>query len=284
MGRQKGLFPFTGPLGNKIGYRRGNDYFYRERPQYVNRTIATKKAATDFGTASHCACLIRKSLGQYLHRHKNDELINRLNTAFIRVVNADTYSRSGQRKPDSLNIQALTGFQFNQTTGTSQLLTATPLIEKDDTGKITVSLAEKVINSRKVPAGITHFTITAIALSLNFSRHKAQLSTSHTAVIKRGACQEPLTLTIDQRSEELTMVLLEVRSAYMVNGQLYYSDSKTVNALDIISIIPAVKPPRHVRRNFRNKTPRCWGIPAYTIPVKQPAHKSPVSLTPLPGD
>lgn len=284
MGKQKGLFPFTGPLGNKIGYRRGNEYFYRERPQHVNRTIATKKAATDFGTASHCACLVRKSLRQYLVRHKNEDLVNRLNTAFIDIVNADTHNLSGQRIPDSLHMHTLNGFRFNEATGINKLLSAAPVVEKDDSGKITVSLPEKVINSRKVPAGITHFTITAISLSVNFSRHKAQLSTSHTAVIKRGASQEPLTFTIDQRSQELTLVLLEVRLAYMVNGQLHYSDSKTANALDIISIIPPVKPPRHIRRNFRNKTPRCWAIPTYTTPVTHPAYKSPVSFIPLPGD
>ncbi|PSL24492.1 hypothetical protein [Chitinophaga ginsengisoli] len=284
MGKQKGLFPFTGPLGNKIGYRRGNNYYYRERPQHVNRTIATKKAATDFGTASHCACLVRKSLRQYLPVHKSDTLVNRLNTTFINIVNADTYNRSGQRVPNIGHMHTLKGFQFNETTGISHLLTATPLIEKDDTGKITISISEKVINSRKIPAGVTHFTITAIALSLNFSRHKAQLSTSHTAVIARGEQQSPFTLTIDQCSKELTIVLLEVRSAYMVNGKLHYSDSKTANALDIISVIPPVRPPRHIRRNFRNKTPRCWNIPAYTAPLKQPAPKTPVSLIPLPGD
>ncbi|SDH31393.1 hypothetical protein [Chitinophaga filiformis] len=284
MGKQKGLFPFTGPLGNKIGYRRGNNYFYRERPQHVNRTIATKKAATDFGTASHCACLIRKSLSHYLRRHRSDDLINRLNTAFIDIVNADTCNRSGQRVPDTIHIHSLKGFQFNEATGINQLLTAAPLIEKDDTGKISVALPAKAINSRKIPAGVTHFTITAIALSLNFSRHKGQLSTSHTAVIKRGEHHEPLTLTIDKSSQELTLILLEVRSASMVNGQLYYSNSKTASALDIISVIPPVKPPRHIRRNFRNKTPRCWAIPTYTTPITQPAHKLPVSFIPLPGD
>jgi hypothetical protein len=106
----------SGKLGNKVYYYRKDSknrkhYFVRPAPQEVTQTTATKKAATDFGTASKCSCLIRRALKEYI----TDKTAHyRLNKVIGDILRADKEHPAGQRQLLAANMHLLNGFQFNK--------------------------------------------------------------------------------------------------------------------------------------------------------------------------
>lgn len=278
MAKQKSILPFSGKLGNQIGYQRGKQYFLRAAAVGIKQTTATKKAARDFGTASKCSRIIRHALREDLQHCYDSSLNNRLNKVFGEIIRADVQHLPGQRIPVAANMDVLSGFQMNNGAGVRQLLDMTPIIEKDDDQGILVSLPAITCWNTKTLRGITHLTIRAIALSVNFSGETTQRITSETILLKRGEKYPPATLTLHPGGKEVTLILLEVQSFYEMNGKRYLSQDKKGYALDIIAIQPAAEQPREMdslqemKREYRNKAPRLWGIPPFSQPVRQSHH------------
>ncbi|MGF6848238.1 hypothetical protein QFZ51_003473 [Chitinophaga sp. W3I9] len=52
MAKQTGILPFTGKLGNLIGYRRNGSYFVRSMPEEVKQTTATRQSSRNFGVGT----------------------------------------------------------------------------------------------------------------------------------------------------------------------------------------------------------------------------------------
>jgi hypothetical protein len=276
MATQNTILPFSGKLGNQIGYQRKKQYFLRAVPVNVKQTTATKRAARDFGTASKCSRVIRHALRENLLHCYDSSLTNRLNKAFGQIVRADVHHLAGERIPLVTNMDALSGFQMNNATTVHQLLDVTPVIEKEVHQGISISLPAITCRNTKAVRGITHYTIRAIALSVNFSRETARQIASETILLKHGEKHPPVTLTLHSDEKEVGFILLEVQSFYKMNGQLYPSQNKKGHALDIIAILPPTEQqpemeqaPQEVKRAYRNTAPRFWGIPSFLQPVRQ---------------
>jgi hypothetical protein len=282
MARQDYILRYSGKLGNQIGYRRKKQYFVRQAPAVVRQTTATKRAAKDFGTASKGSRIIRHALKADLLHCYDSSLNNRLNKVLGTIVRADTDHQAGQKMLVAANMSPLLGFQFNEGTGIHQLLTDTPVIEKNDQNSISISLPEIIFSNNKSLRGITHFSIRAIALSVNFTQGTTRQQTSEAIVIKRGMKQPSTTLTLNTGGKEITCILLEVQSFYEMNGQLYPSQNKAGYALDIIAILPPVELPKEARREYRNKAPRLWRLLPYPQRVKQTNVILPLTFNVLP--
>lgn len=265
MARQTGILPISGKIGDKIYYARKDKrgkthYFVRNAPDEVKQTAATKSAASDFGTASHCAKLIRYALREYTQHYDSGTLINSLNKAVGEVVRADGSHKAGHRKVVGKNMPLLEGFHFNHETNIERLLNETPVIENGN-DQITISLPEISFSRSKAFSGITHLSIKAIALSVNFADQTSTQIASEAVIIKRNEKRQ-LTFTLNTNNKDITCILLQVQSYYEVNGQLHICQNRAASALDIISVIPPVASAQKKAKKLKNKLPVFWSVPA----------------------
>jgi hypothetical protein len=261
MARQTCILRYSGKLGNQIGYRKGKHCFIRQAPAVVRQTTATKKAAADFGTASKGSRIIRHALRESLQHCYDPSLNIRLNKVLGEIVRADTQHAAGQRIITADNMQHLQGFRFNEHTGLSQFLPDAPIIEMADNHSISISLPEILLRHTKALRGVTHLSIKAIALSVNFAAATTRQAISDTIFIKRDKEHLAAPLTLHLNREHSTLILLEIQSFYELNGQLYPAQSKQLHALDVIAVLPPIAQLQEIKRVYRNKAPRLWGIP-----------------------
>ncbi|PWV56609.1 hypothetical protein [Chitinophaga sp. S165] len=272
MGKQTGILPISGKIGDKIYYARKDKhgkthYFVRNAPDEVRQTAATQNAAADFGTASHCAKLMRDALKEYTQHYDNGALINSLNKAMGEVVRADAVHKPGHRQATGKNMHLLQGFRFNHQTAIDRLLNETPFIETSD-GQITVSLPEISFSRNKALSGVTHLSIKAIALSVNFATQTTTHIASEAVLIRRNDKRQ-VTFTLNTNNKEITCILLQVQSYYEVNGQLHLSQNKSASAMDLISVIPPVISAKKKVKKLKNKLPVFWSTPAIQIVPKR---------------
>jgi hypothetical protein len=250
MPKQESIIHISGRLGDKVYYRRKDrknrtQYWVRSAPETVKQTLATKRAAKNFGTASKCAKLIRDALHEYTRHCYDNTMHYRLNGHMFHTD----------------NIQSLKDFRFNEAASIQQLLNVTPVIEKDDQGNLCVSIPGTFSNSNRALKNTTHLSIKAIALSVNFNRKTTRQITSEALIIKRGEKYAPVTLKLDANNTDNTLILLEVQSCYEVNGHLHPSGNRIAAALDILAVMPPQEQPKDKKTRYLNKAPRLWTIP-----------------------
>lgn len=119
MAKQTGILPFTGKLGNLIGYRRNGSYFVRSMPEEVKQTTATRQSSRNFGVASRTGKLVRQAITPQLSIGRDGTLVNRLNKALI---------QGGKDR-----LQQLEGFRFNRHTGVEKFFSRLPMLSTDGT-------------------------------------------------------------------------------------------------------------------------------------------------------
>ena len=130
MAKQNSILKLSGRLGNQVYYYRKDrknrkQYFIRQAPATVTQTPATKRAATDFGTASKSSSLIRNGLREYTHHCYDNTLHYRLNSLMGNILRADSAHPAGRRILMASNMQSLKNFRFNKATSIDQLLKVT---------------------------------------------------------------------------------------------------------------------------------------------------------------
>jgi hypothetical protein len=268
MPKQKSIIPLSGRLGNQVFYYRKDkknrkQYLVHRAPEAVKQTTATQRAATDFGNASKNSHLIRSALREYTQQCYDNTLHYRLNAMMGKILRAD-----GRRMLKPVNMQLLKNFQFNSRTSIHHLLKATPVVERNDQGKLNISFQGTFTHSHHTLSNTTHLSIKAIGLSVDFTKHTTREVLGEAIVIKRGEKYSPVTLQLNKHSRNMTLILLEVQSFYQVNGCLHLSQNKTALALDIIAVIPAQEQPKNVEKKYRNKVPGIWTIPPYPEPIR----------------
>lgn len=263
MAKQTGLFPFTGKIGNVVGYADGKKYFMRSAPAKVSQTMRTKKAASDFGIASGGGRLIRHALRGALDILYDTTVTNQLNKTFITALHADSSQQPGKKRLQPAHLQVLKGFSFNSETRSGSILLADPVVDRNETGSIRVSLPalKKGVNlhcSRKV----THIGLKAIAVFINFGKGQATQSVSESLIInvKKGA--PAAELLIPQQSREATMVILEVQSFMEENGRLYSMHDRKCFAADVLAVFMPIPELETCVLTRSSAKPRLKKIPA----------------------
>jgi hypothetical protein len=256
MARQKNAYiPISGRMGDLVYYFRTDiknrkHYHVRQAPATVSQTAATKRASTDFGTASTSACLLRTALQENCYDKK---LHYRLIKEMRGILSADRSQLAGQRVFTATNMQGLKHFRLN---GVSAIQSNHD-IEINNKGNISISVPATFRRN----SNTTHIAVKAIALSVNFAKETTQKVESNTVIIRRG--ENPGTLTLNINRRNLTLIVLEIQSFYEVNGQLHMSQDKRENALDIIEVLAPVE---EKKRRYGNKAPQFWQ--PYNTPEK----------------
>lgn len=216
MATQNSIIPFTGRLGNLIGYQRNGKYFFRSMPEIVRQTVATRRAAHRFGMASRKAALIRNAFYNDLDVRCDSSHINRLNKMLIAAGS---------------NYVAVKGFRFNQYAGIDRFLTISPEFSGDGILHIP---AQTLMQYKDV----TTLEVKVIAACLDFTTHEI-IDTN--AVLTTIDTRKPFTgadIELDVPDNGTLVVTLQVRAIH--------KDSLACNrqylAADIIAVITPQTP------------------------------------------
>ena len=221
MARQKSLFPYSGALRDLIGYQRNGKHFLRRRPEFVRQTAATCRAAQRFGIASRKSALIRKTFYSDLDIRCDNGHINRLNKLLIKAAGS---------------YEAITGFLFNEHTGTDRFFTVSPRLFRNEVLHIPrQTLAQ--YNS------ITMLEIKVIAARIDFDTHQVTGTTTTVLMINPHEPFNGADLPLNVPGEGTLVITLQVRGMHK-NGP---SCSRQYLAADIIAVATP-KMPEYVNK------------------------------------
>jgi hypothetical protein len=211
MAKQNSLIPFTGTLGNLIGYERNGQFFLRSKPEIVRQTLATRRAARRFGIASRKGAMIRHALYDDLDMRCDSNHINRLNKVLIAAAG---------------NNAAIMGFRFNQHTGVERFFTIVPNVSRDGILHIPAQALAQYKN-------VTTLEVKVIAAHIDFI--SGQVNGTDTLVMMMDT-REYFTgadILLDVPGTGTLMVTLQVRAMHKED----LSCNRQYQAADIIAVI-----------------------------------------------
>ncbi|PWV46116.1 hypothetical protein [Chitinophaga sp. S165] len=210
MAKQNSLIPFTGKLGNLIGYQRNGKYFLRSMPEVVRQTAATRRAARRFGVASRKGALIRNTFYDDLDIHCDSGHINRLNKMLIAAAG---------------NNAAMKGFRFNQYAGTDRFFTVAPRLFRDGT----LYIPPQTIVLHK---NITSLEVKVIAACIDFGTGYVTGTDTFTLTIDPGKPFQGTKIPLDITGKGTLIITLQVRGMQQ-DGP---SGNRQYLAADIIAV------------------------------------------------
>lgn len=212
MARQNSIIPFTGKLGNLIGYQRNGKYFLRSMPELVRQTLGTRRAAHRFGIASRRGALIRNAFYNDLDIRCDSDHVNRLNKTLIAAAG---------------NSMAIKGFRFNQYAGTDRFFTIAPRLSSNGILHIPAQTLQNI-------KAITALDIKVIAARIDFTTHKIINTDAVLITIDTNGPFTGVNIEPDLPGNGTLVVTLQVRAVY--------NDGPSANrqhlAADIIGVIP----------------------------------------------
>ncbi|HVI47494.1 MAG TPA: hypothetical protein VM802_21660 [Chitinophaga sp.] len=248
MAKQISIITFTGRLGNLIGYRRNGQHFLRSMPTIVRQTIATRKAARRFGIASRKGALIRSAFSGSLDISCDSGHINRLTSLLIPTAGSDPRS--------------ITGFRFNQYTGTDKFLTLPP--ELSEEGILHIP-------SQELPTckGISELEIKVIATRIHFATNRIIGTESAILSIKTGESFKGAACNVNVPGRGTLVVVLQIRCVL----DNVPSCNRKYFAADIIAVQPpqsltqVLHKPTHQRRPVLKQSPSGTLVTLSTQPL-----------------
>ena len=226
MAKQTSIIPFTGRLGNMIGYYRDGNYYLRSMPKKVRQTTHTRRAAKRFGIASKRGALIRKAIYGELDIPCDSNHVTRLTAALITA--------------STNNLQAIQDFRFNQPAGISRFFAIAPVFTEDGQLHIPAQTLPKF-------KGIRYWEVKVIATRIDFKKHKAIDTDVDGITIDPRHTFTGASLSVSVPGSGTLVVVLQVRAF----SEQHPSQNKQNMAADIIAIQEAhmpVKQPASVRK------------------------------------
>lgn len=211
MAKQTSIIPFTGKLGNLIGYERNGEYFLRTMPEIVRQTHATRRAARRFGMVSRKAALIRHAFYSDLDIPCDNGHVNRLNKVLIAA---------------GRNHEAITGFRFNQHTGIDRFFTVVPRLLENDI----LHVPAQTISQYK---GLNALEVKVIAARIDFIRGQITGTGTTILMINPDMPFEETNIPLDIPGAGTLVVTLQVRGMHK-DG---VSGNRQHLAADIIAVV-----------------------------------------------
>ncbi|SDF05303.1 hypothetical protein [Chitinophaga filiformis] len=230
MAKQTSIIPFTGKLGNLIGYERNGEYFLRSMPEIVRQTHATRRAARRFGMASRKGALIRHAFYCDLDIRCDGGHINRLNKTLIAAGS---------------NHTALTGFRFNQHTGTDRFFTVAPSLLRNDI----LHIPSQTIAQYK---GFIALEVKVIAARIDFIKGQVTGTDTVVLMINPGTSFQETNIPLDVPGAGTLVITLQVR------GML--KDGASCNRQHLAADIIAVAAPQILKYRIKPTYSRRKGL------------------------
>lgn len=214
MAKQTGILPFTGKLGNLIGYRRNGSYFVRSMPEEVRQTTATRQSSRNFGIASRTGKLIRQAITPQLSIGRDGTLVNRLNKALIQG-----------------RLQQLEGFRFNRHTGVDKFFSRLPVLS---------SGGALMIPAQTWPPSTAGDKLEISVIAVRINPVTRQITGSHTATLLADLDQ-PFNGAALEATTPGKGTLLVTLQARIFNGTIPTLNRRFMAADIIAVVLPAIK-------------------------------------------
>jgi hypothetical protein len=238
MAKQMSVIPFTGKIGNLIGYKRNGKYFLRSMPESVQQTAATRRASRRFGIASGKGAFIRNAFYSHLDIHCDGSHINRMNKVLIAA--GDDHA-------------AITGFRFNQHTGVDHFFTVAPRLLRNGI----LNIPAQTIGWYK---GIAALEVKVIATRIDFRSRQVAGNETVALILDTDATFQETNISLDVPGEGSLVVVFQVRALYK-DGP---SGNRQYMAADIIAVTAPQVPKYVSKRTYPKRTILSPGLTTYT--------------------
>lgn len=210
------ILPFTGKLGQLIGYKRNGRYFLRSMPVTVRQTVATVRASRRFGLASKIGALLRHACYPDLDIHCDSGHINRLNKALIAAGD---------------NHALIAGYRFNRDTGIGHFLSKAPRLFKNEVLHIPAQAFTRHQH-------MTALEVKVIARRLDLTTGHITGSATATLIIDTATPFQGKNIILDVPGEGTLVIVFQIRC---LHGNSI-SGNRQCMAADIIAVSPPQAP------------------------------------------
>ena len=248
MGRQMGMFPFRGTIGNIVFYKLNGQWVARTKGGATAEQIATdprfqrtKENATEFGRTMRASQLVRAAFQALVHPNPDKLLGRRLLTTMISVVHADTKSARGMRNVLDGKLELMEGFEFNEYGKLASILTApySSVINRE-TGELTVSIPSFIPQGMvTAPPSATHFKLISGGAELDFENQKCNVALNSSAELPlNGETTNNIVLNhmVPANSTHPLFLVLGIEFFQHVNEYVYPLRDRSFHALAIVKV------------------------------------------------
>jgi hypothetical protein len=248
MARQKGIFKIKGTIGDITFYKTQDGYLVREKGGIDAKRIATDPAfqrtrenCAEFGRAGKAGKVMRTALRASLLHSADSRMVSRLSQAMVRVLQADSTSRRGQRNVIDGESELLVGFEFN-IRGRLDASLAAPFSALIDrlSGSITLELDPFVPTDMiAAPMGTTHFKIISAGAEIDFEAQSFVESHSGTAILPwDGLPTEAISQmnAVSPASSKPLFLAVGIEFYQEVNGEMYSLNNGAYNPLALVKV------------------------------------------------
>jgi len=246
MARQLGANKNTGFIDGIIYYEMEGDYFARSSSAPSRRQVLrdkrfkrTRENAREFGRASEAATLVKRSIPVLLYRVCDNRVSSRLTGLFRKIINFDTKSKRGRRKPgialEGAEARAmLRGFEFNKNGLVRTLLKSTCVIEEDAL-RIRNFIPKRDLN---YPEGATHACFKGACSIIDFGEMKSATYYSEELVfaIDETMVNAELMLPMTETIGVVRFYFLRIDFLQELNGEMYVVNDRRFNGLFIAEV------------------------------------------------
>ena len=248
MAKQRSIIKIDGTVGDLNFYKTKNGYLVREKTSMTPERIATDHAfqrtrenGAEFGRAGKVSKLMRNAFNNVMSKAKDSNVVSRLTTLMLKVVQGDTTHARGLRTVQDGDLTLLQNFDFNiegRLSTTLQVQTSATIDRV--TGEMEITVPPFIpADSLKAPAGSTHFKFISGAAELDFADASfVQSSLSSLSLPWDSAATSAVVLThpLTPNTTKPVFLTLGVEFYQEVNGEQYALKSGAFNCLAIIKI------------------------------------------------
>jgi len=201
----------------------------------------TRENGEEFGRAGKASKLLRNALKVPVSKSADKRVASRLTTALLKVIQADTTNKRGERNILPGDLALLQGFEFNKNTGLDDMVKAPHTVAFDRvTGQATVvvDFSNPSLELVKVE-GASHvrFTVGVAAVDFENGEYEVDVVESN-AVQINSTVAETLNITSSVSANSTLPVFIVLGAEYYqeVNGEYYLINSQISRALAMINI------------------------------------------------
>ncbi len=248
MARQKGVIKLEGRIGDLSFYKSGGEYLARSKGGVDGDRIKndpafarTRENGEEFGRAGKASKLLRNALKVPISRSADNRVASRLTTALLKVVQADTTNRRGERTVLAGDLSLLQGFDFNRNNGLDDMVKAPHTVAFDRTTgetNVVVDFNNPSLELVQVE-GASHVRFTVGIASVDFENSEYEVDVVESDVVEitsSDAAQVSVTAAVSADSTMPVFIVLGAEYYQSVNDEYYLINSQESRALSLISV------------------------------------------------
>ena len=248
MGKQLGIFPLRGTIGDVSFYSSPDGLLFRKKPILSRenffsdpRLDVQRRNSREFGIAARAGKLLMDAISTSIKLAKDRKLTSRLLAALLKAARKDLVNLFGERNPANGNLYLLNGFEFNANIALQNALKArfTTRINRV-TGEMEINIPAFIPNDvLSGPQGATHFRLISAATEFDPVNNSCYAKESLQDLHPLNAAQMPMLKIVHQLGANSThpiLLLLGVAFYMVVNDEVLDVGGVAGNALSIVAV------------------------------------------------